>query len=70
MRRVIDPHLTLGDPGEAEPPTIVPVRELTLPDALSEDGKEPEEELGDVATQWHLAADPNRPEPGYDEEEE
>ena len=66
MRRVVDPHLALGQAREAEAPEVVPEREPAGPDRRPEEAHQADRELGGIPADRHPAPQPDRPEPGQD----
>ena len=61
--RIEDPHLALRQARKTVAPQVVPDREPTRAQRLAQETHQAHEKLGDIATDRHLAADADRPEP-------
>ena len=68
--RIEDPHLALGQAGEAVTPEVVPERQPARPERPAQHGHQADRELRHVAADRHPPADPDRPEPDQKPDQE
>ena len=64
MGRIEDPHLALRQARKAVTPQVVPDRQPSRAQRIAQKPHQADEKLGDIATDQHLAANADRPEPG------
>ena len=64
MGRIEDPHLAFRQAGKTIAPQVVPDRQPARAQRLAQKPHQPDEKLGDIAADRHLAANADRPEPG------